>query len=97
MDSTPTKRKETNINGELSSRVFLPPSERWPSAPVPSIVDENWAGVDIMFYLDGGWRRQSLVYFEAPVSSANVAGGAFREARGYVPRCHEKYLVSAND
>ena len=39
-----------------------------------------------MFYLDGGWRRQSLVYFGKPQdSSANVAGGAFREARGYVP------------
>ena len=39
-----------------------------------------------MYYLDGGWRRQSLVYFGKPkVSSANVAGGAFREARGNVP------------
>ena len=34
-----------------------------------------------MYYLDRRWRRQSLVYFEAPqVSSANVAGGAFRDA-----------------
>ena len=39
-----------------------------------------------MYYLDGRWRRQSLVYFGEPQdSSANVAGGAFREARGYVP------------
>ena len=39
-----------------------------------------------MYYLDGRWRRQSLVYFGSPQdSSANVAGGAFREARGYVP------------
>ena len=39
-----------------------------------------------MYYLDSGWRRQSLVYFGDPqVSSANVAGGAFREARVYVP------------
>ena len=40
-----------------------------------------------MSYLDGGWRCQSLVYFgKAEDSSANVAVGAFREARGYVPR-----------
>ena len=45
------------------SRILLPPSERGPSAPVPSNLYENWAGVDIMSYLDGGWRRQSLVYF----------------------------------
>ena len=38
-----------------------------------------------MYYLDGGWRRQSLVYFGNPQDeSANVAGGALREARGYV-------------
>ena len=36
-----------------------------------------------MYYLDGRWRRQALVYFGRPEdSSANVAGGAFREARG---------------
>jgi len=63
MDSTTNKRKETNINWELSSKILLPPSERGPSAPVPSIVNENWAGVDMMYYLDGRWRRQSLVYF----------------------------------
>ena len=39
-----------------------------------------------MYYLGGRWRRQSLVYFGEPEdSSANVADGAFREARGYVP------------
>ena len=39
-----------------------------------------------MYHLDGGWRCQPLVYFgKAEDSSANVAGGAFREARGYVP------------
>jgi hypothetical protein len=39
----------------------------------------------MMYYLDGRWRRQSLVYFGEPQdSSPNVAGGAFREARGYV-------------
>ena len=39
-----------------------------------------------MYNLDGRWRRQSLVYFGEPQdSSANVADGAFREARGYVP------------
>ena len=43
-----------------------PPSERAPSAPVPSIPYENWAGVDIMYYLDGRWRCQSLVYFGEP-------------------------------
>ena len=38
-----------------------------------------------MYHLDGGWRRQSLVYFGEPQDSfMNVAGGAFREARGYV-------------
>ena len=25
--------------------------------------NENWTGVDIMYHLDGRWRRQSLVYF----------------------------------
>ena len=70
----------------MSSRILLPPSERGPSAPVPSSVNENWAGVDIMYYPDGGWHCQSLVYFgKSKDSSANVAGGAFREARGYVP------------
>ena len=44
-------------------RILLPPSERAPSAPVPSIVDENWAGVDMMYHLDGRRHRQSLVYF----------------------------------
>ena len=39
-----------------------------------------------MYYLDGRRRRQSLVYFGMPQdSSVNVTGGAFREARGYVP------------
>ncbi len=39
-----------------------------------------------MHHLDGRWRRQSLVYFGKPQdSSANVAGGAFLEARGYIP------------
>ena len=39
-----------------------------------------------MYYSDGRRRRQTLVYFGEPqVSSANVAGGAFREVRGYVP------------
>ena len=39
-----------------------------------------------MSHLDDRWRRQSLVYFGKPQdSSENVAGGAFREARGYVP------------
>ena len=47
----------------LDGRNLLPPSERAPSAPVPSIVYENWTGVDIMFHLDGRRRLQSLVYF----------------------------------
>ena len=39
-----------------------------------------------MYHLDGRRRRQALVYFGEPEdSSANVAGVAFREARGYVP------------
>ena len=38
-----------------------------------------------MYYLDRRRRRQSLVYFGEPQdSSVNVAGGPFREARGYV-------------
>ena len=48
------------------SRNLLPPSERGPSAPVPSIVYENWAGVDMMYHLDGKMRLQSLVYFGEP-------------------------------
>ena len=40
----------------------------------------------MMYHVDGRRHRQSLVYFGDPeASSANVAGGAFREARGYVP------------
>ena len=42
------------------------PTERAPSAPVPSIVDENWAGVDMMYHLDGRRRHQLLVYFGKP-------------------------------
>ena len=39
-----------------------------------------------MYQLDSKRRRQSLVHFGNPEDSfANVAGGAFREARGYVP------------
>ena len=39
-----------------------------------------------MYYLDGRWRRQALVYFDnSQDSSVNVAAGALREARGYVP------------
>ena len=52
--------------GSCLCRILLPPSERGPSAPVPSIVYENWAGVDMMYHLDGRWRRQSLVYFGEP-------------------------------
>ena len=36
-----------------------------------------------MYHLGGRRRRQSLVTLRCD-SSANVAGGAFREARGYV-------------
>ena len=46
----------------LSSRILLRPFEHGPSAPVRR-VDENWAGVDMMYHLDGRWHRQSLVYF----------------------------------
>ena len=78
-----------------------PPSgERGPSAPVPSIVDENWAGVDIMYYLDGRWRRQSLVYFGNPeASSANVATGQRLSGAARVSSRAStlKYLVAAND
>ena len=46
---------------------------------------ENWVGVDIMYYLDGRRRRQSLVYFGSPQdSSANVAAGP-RELRLDLP------------
>jgi len=50
----------------LSSRILFPPSERGPSAPVPSNLYENWAGVDVMYHLDVRWRLQSLVYFGEP-------------------------------
>ena len=40
---------------------LFPPSERGPSAPVPSNMYENWAGVDMMDYLDGRRRLQTLV------------------------------------
>ena len=87
MDSTTNKRKETNINGELSSRTLLPLRAR-PSAPVPSIMYENWAGVDIMYYLDGRWRCQSLVYLASRVcprmSRRCLPGGA-----RYVPAAIE--------
>ena len=40
-----------------------------------------------MYYLVSRWRRQSLVYFGEPEdSSANVAGGAFREAPASAPK-----------
>ena len=97
MDSTTNKRKETNINSGVVVEFFLPPSERGPSAPVPSIVHENWAGVDIMYYSDGRWRRQSLGSARKthPRMSRAIA---FRAARGYVPRAATlKYLVAAND
>ena len=58
----PNKRKETNINARLSSRILLPPSGA-AAGPVPLIMYENWAGVDIMYQSDGRWRRQSLVCF----------------------------------
>ena len=39
-----------------------------------------------MSHLDGRWRCEPLVYFGSlQDSSVDVAGGAFREARGYVP------------
>ena len=39
-----------------------------------------------MYQLDGERRHQALVHFgNSQDSSVNVAGGAFREARGYVP------------
>ena len=37
-----------------------------PRPTVPSSVDENWAGVDMMYHLDGRRHRQSLVYFGEP-------------------------------
>ena len=54
----------------------------------------------MMYHLDGRWRRQSLVYFGQAVRliRANVAGGAFREARGVCSRAATvKSLVAAND
>ena len=41
-------------------------NERGPSAPVPSIMYENLAGVDMMYHLDDRWRCQSLVYLGEP-------------------------------
>ena len=45
------------IKGDLT----ILASERGPSAPVPSIMYENWTGVDMMYQLDDRRRRQSLV------------------------------------
>ena len=58
-------RKRTQTR-ELSSRILFPPSERAPSAPVPSNLYENWAGVYIMYQPDGRRHHQSLVYFGIP-------------------------------
>ena len=48
---------------------------RWPSAPVPgpSNVYKNWAGVDMMYHLDGRRHRQSLVYFGEPQDLSSVS------------------------
>ena len=50
-----------------------------------------------MYHLDRRRRRQSLVYFGMCRLIANVAGGAFREARGYVPGPLLEIFGSAND
>ena len=60
----------------MSSRILFPPSERGPSAPVPSNLYENWAGVDMMYHLDGRRHRQSLVYFGEPQDIVIYRGGA---------------------
>ena len=69
------KRTETR---ELSSRILFPPSERGQSAPVPSNLYANRAGVDIMYYPDAGWRHQALVYFGNNAGTACCCGGARR-------------------
>ena len=84
----------------MSSRILLPPSERGPSAPVPSDMYENWTGVDIMYYLDGRRRCQSLVYFgNSKGSSANVAAGQCLPGASRVSSraATRKQMVAAND
>ena len=53
-----------------------------------------------MYYLDGRWRRQSLVYFGEPQdSSANVTAGQCLPGASRVSSraVALEYLVSAND
>ena len=97
MESTPNKRKETNINSSCLVEFFSRPPGAGPPAPVPSSVDENWTGVYIrtIWIVEGA---TTLVYFGSLYdSSANVADGAFREARVCSRTATLKYLVSAND
>ncbi len=49
-------KKVCNLD-PMAARSRQKRQERGPSAPVPSIMYENWAGVDIMSHLDGRWRR----------------------------------------
>ena len=50
-----------------------------------------------MYYMVGRWRRQAGVNLASRKTPANVAGGAFREARVCSRAATLKYLVSAND
>ena len=73
----------------MSSRILLPPSERGPSAPVPSNVDENSAGVDMMYHLDGRWRRfiAGVLWRAARPSEQRIDIGTrgFSEPSMYLP------------
>ena len=61
--AAPESSDERDVRG---IELLFPPSERGLSAPVPSNLYENWAGVDIMHQSDRRRRRQSLVYFGEP-------------------------------
>ena len=65
-DGTRADGRRSEYFARISQIVGSRSTERGPSAPVPSIVDENWAGVDMMYHLDGRRHRQSLVYFGEP-------------------------------
>ena len=54
----------------------------------------------MMYYLDGGWRRRSLVYFDKPEdSSANIAAGRCLPGVSRVSSWAAtlKYLVSVDE
>ena len=52
----------------------------------------------MMYYLDGRWRRQSLVYFGEPQDHPRMSPwGGVDSRRVSSPAATVEYLVSAND